>query len=138
MDPSPTVPSNAPLLDVLLPLLPLFSQYLALLSGAITTSIRAVQWALSKASYPVILLSPFPVFIYVFAPLIVFTQVALDIVVFTPARTILSLLELVYPLYVLMGIACITGLLVGGIGRLLTLRILVWGIALPVERSKAG
>ncbi len=136
MDPSSTVPSDAPLLDALKPLLPLFSQYLSFLSGAATTSIRAAQWALSKASYP--LFSPLPVFIYAFAPLIIFTQVTLDIVVFSPARTVVSLLEFVYPLYVLVGVACITGLLVGGVGRLLTLRILVWSVDLPVKRRIAG
>ncbi|KAK0467230.1 uncharacterized protein EV420DRAFT_1636256 [Desarmillaria tabescens] len=136
MDSSPTVPLDAPLLEALKPLLPLFSQYLSFLSGATAAGIRAAHWALSKASYPIF--SPLPVFIYAFAPLTVFTQVTLNIVVFTPARAILSLLEFIYPLYVLVGVACITGLLVGGVGRLLTLRILVWGVGSPVERRKAG
>ncbi|KAK0202792.1 hypothetical protein DFS33DRAFT_1342825 [Desarmillaria ectypa] len=133
MDPTSTVSSDAPLLDALKPLLPLFSQYLSFLSGATAASIRAAQWALSKASYPLFS----PVLIYAFAPLIVFTQTTLDIVVFTPARTILFLLEFVYPLFILVGVACITGLLVGGVGRLLTSRVLVWGIGSQVERRKA-
>ncbi|KAL1692139.1 hypothetical protein GGG16DRAFT_112459 [Schizophyllum commune] len=56
--------------------------------------------------------------LYLCAPLIVFASVVLQAFVIAPYNTITWILDLVYPVYVLVGVACIVGGIVGGIARL--------------------
>ena len=90
------------------------------------------QWLFSTITYPVLLLTPL---YYVFAPLIVFVQVSLDFLVFTPYKITAYLLDLVYPIYVVVGAACIAGVLLGGLGRIATFR-LTDAVYPPAERRK--
>ncbi|KAK1233055.1 hypothetical protein PQX77_003782 [Marasmius sp. AFHP31] len=76
-----------------------------------------VYYPLSILRIPV--LAPFAILLYVFAPAIVFVQVILDVVVFIPYRACVYFVDALYPLYVFCGVACITGVLIGGLGRAL-------------------
>ncbi|KAF8920827.1 hypothetical protein CPB85DRAFT_513591 [Mucidula mucida] len=112
-----TSPSGLPSLESLLPLA---SQSLSLLTSAFAFFIHSLQWLFTKITYPVIILTPL---YYILAPFVVLAQVSLDFLVFTPYRVIVYFLDLVYPIYVLVGVACIVGLMVGGLGRLATARL---------------
>ncbi|KAF9031357.1 hypothetical protein BDZ89DRAFT_1063982 [Hymenopellis radicata] len=121
-------PSGVPPLEALLPLA---SQSLSLLTSAFAFLIHSLKWLFTKVTYPVILLTPL---YYILAPFVVLAQVSLDFLVFTPYRVIVYFLDLVYPIYVLVGVACIVGLMVGGLGRLATMRITM--AVYPKEPSK--
>jgi hypothetical protein len=69
-------------------------------------------------AHPLIFLFPFPILLYILAPVIVFVQLLFDLVVTTPYRVISYLSDAFYPVYVFVGVACITGALVGLGGRL--------------------
>ncbi|KAL1749294.1 hypothetical protein HDZ31DRAFT_59578 [Schizophyllum fasciatum] len=56
--------------------------------------------------------------LYLCAPVIVFSSLLFQAFVLAPYRTLLWVLDLVYPAYVVVGIACIVGAIVGGIARL--------------------
>lgn len=55
--------------------------------------------------------------LYIFAPVIVFAQVLLDIFVFTPYGLAVYFVDAMYPVYVFCGVACITGVIIGGFAR---------------------
>ncbi|KAI4523091.1 hypothetical protein K525DRAFT_283076 [Schizophyllum commune Loenen D] len=56
--------------------------------------------------------------LYLCAPLIVFGSLVLQAFVIAPYNTITWVLDLAYPVYVLVGVACIVGGIVGGVARL--------------------
>ncbi|KAF8153860.1 hypothetical protein B0H34DRAFT_640116, partial [Crassisporium funariophilum] len=62
--------------------------------------------------------------LYVFAPVTVFADIITTIFIRTPYRTAVYLLDALFPLYVLCGVACITGGVLGLLGRMLC-RVLV-------------
>ena len=66
------------------------------------------------------MLSPLPIILYFLAPAIVFAEVVLDMLVSTPYHISLYLLDAFYPVYVLCGVACIVGALLGIGGRITT------------------
>ncbi|KAJ7073381.1 hypothetical protein B0H15DRAFT_806766 [Mycena belliarum] len=115
-------PTSSPALVQALP----YATYGAsfVVSSALTL-IRVVYVALAfvakAVAHPLILLSPFPLLLYVLAPVIVFVQISLDVVWFTPYHAILYLSDAFYPAYVFVGVACITGGLLGISGRLTVL-----------------
>lgn len=69
-------------------------------------------------------LSPFPIILYVIAPLTVFLDLVVAIFIRAPYNGVLYLLDALFPLYVFCGVACITGGLLGLTGRILC-RILI-------------
>jgi len=68
---------------------------------------------------PLALLSPIPVLLYVFAPVIVFTDIVATIFIRSPYRIVTYLIDALFPLYVFCGVACITGGLIGLAARVL-------------------
>ncbi|KAK7050240.1 hypothetical protein R3P38DRAFT_2862418 [Favolaschia claudopus] len=64
--------------------------------------------------------APLPIFAYIFAPVIIVLQVLLGVVVYAPLRGIAFVSGIFYPLYVFLGVACITGGLLGFCARILT------------------
>jgi cellulose synthase/poly-beta-1,6-N-acetylglucosamine synthase-like glycosyltransferase len=83
----------------------------------------AVAFAGKIAAHPIVFLSPFPVLLYILAPVIIFVQLFLEITVYSPYRAILWLSDAVYPAYAFLGVACITGALLGSIGRFFILGV---------------
>jgi hypothetical protein len=58
-----------------------------------------------------------PILLYLFAPVIVFSQLVVTIFLLGPYNIILYLFDALYPLYLLAGVACITGGVLGIAGR---------------------
>ncbi|KAJ7113389.1 hypothetical protein C8R44DRAFT_710600 [Mycena epipterygia] len=93
-------------------------------SAIFRTIFAALAFLAKIAAHPIVFLSPFPLLLYILAPVIVFIHLFLDIAVYTPYRAILYVSDAFYPAYVFLGVACITGALVGLSGRLAVLAIL--------------
>jgi len=72
--------------------------------------------------------------LYVFAPVIVFSQLVVTIFLFGPYNITLYLLDALYPLYVLAGVACITGGVLGITGRGLS-QLLVYLLQVQTEET---
>ncbi|KAJ7662698.1 hypothetical protein DFH06DRAFT_1190647 [Mycena polygramma] len=106
--------------------LPYAKSVASLLLSSLVALSRSVSAALSFAvrilTHPIVFLSPFSVLLYILAPAIVFIQLLLEVFAYSPYRAILYLSDAFYPAYVLLGVACITGALLGFGGRLV-----VWG-----------
>ena len=65
-------------------------------------------------------LSPLPLFLYVLAPFLVFSATLIDLLVWSPLRIITNILTVLYPVYVFVGVALISGAILGVSGRFLT------------------
>ncbi|KAM6490050.1 hypothetical protein JOM56_014629 [Amanita muscaria] len=74
---------------------------------------RVLVYLTSQLVKPILVLSPIPIILYILSPVFTFCQVLLDVLVFAPVRTAVYILDAVYPLYVFVGVACITGCLLG-------------------------
>jgi hypothetical protein len=81
--------------------------------------VRGLSGAASKFFSLILILSPLPIILYALAPVLVFLQLAFSIVVLLPYHTFLYLVDVLYPLYVFFGVACIAGALIGLSGRIL-------------------
>jgi hypothetical protein len=81
---------------------------------------RSLIHLISSTSRSILFFSPLPIALYFFAPAFVFLQIVANILIVLPYRITLSVLDILYPLYVFFGVACITGTLVGLSGRLIT------------------
>lgn len=68
---------------------------------------------------PLLVLSPLPIVLYLFAPIFVFINIAITLFVRLPYSTLVYLTDALYPFYVLCGVACIAGGVFGLSGRLL-------------------
>ncbi|KAG6811608.1 hypothetical protein H0H92_006623 [Tricholoma furcatifolium] len=65
--------------------------------------------------------SPLAITLYIFAPVTVLVGILQDVFLRWPYTAALYLLDAFYPIYVLVGVACIVGLFIGGVGRLVTI-----------------
>ena len=81
--------------------------------------VQTLSGALSKLFSLVLVFSPIPIFLFALAPVLVFIQLAFSVLVLLPYHTVLFLLDVLYPLYVFFGVACIIGALIGLGGRIL-------------------
>jgi polyferredoxin len=92
----------------------------SVLFSGILLVFRSLIHLVSASSRSILIFSPLPVALYLLAPAFVFLQVTTDLFMVLPYRIVLAFLDVVFPLYVFCGVACITGALVGFSGRLLT------------------
>ncbi|ESK96214.1 hypothetical protein Moror_7204 [Moniliophthora roreri MCA 2997] len=111
---------ETPLGQALLFLPTLFS----LIWQSITYTTQTLIWILQTTTYPFLALSPHPILLYILAPFTVFFAIVLDLAVIGPYRVLLWFSDAFYPIYVFCGAACITGGIVGALGRMLTLRVI--------------
>jgi hypothetical protein len=81
--------------------------------------VRGLSSAVSKLFSFILILSPIPIILYAFAPVLVFLQLAFSVLVLLPYHTVLYLVDVLYPLYVFFGMACTAGALIGLSGRIL-------------------
>jgi len=77
---------------------------------------------------PLFLLSPIPILLYVFAPVVVFIDAVTTLFIRLPYQTFLYLTDALFPLYVLCGVACITGGLFG-LGARFLCRVLIGSVS---------
>ncbi|KAJ7739473.1 hypothetical protein DFH07DRAFT_840249 [Mycena maculata] len=123
--PSAVPPPDAPALARALPYVfsgasLVFSSLVALLRA----SFALLAFIAKVIAHPIVILSPFPVLLYIAAPIIVFCQISLEVLVYSPYRAIVYISDAFYPAYVFLGVACIAGALVGLSGRLAVLAML--------------
>lgn len=99
----------------------------------VTASFSALKVAFrltTRALRPVQNLSPLPIVIYILAPALVLLDITTTLFLRTPYRTAVYLLEAVYPLYVFVGVACITGGILGLAARVLS-RVIIVSLQYP-------
>ena len=75
---------------------------------------KATRWSFS----PFILV--YPVISYLVAPLLIFVAMIINVSFLAPFGAARYILSFLYPIYVFCGVACITGVVVGVGGRLLS------------------
>jgi hypothetical protein len=97
--------------------------------SAVLRLLSYVIWILSILFQPIF--SPFlaiiPVFLYILSPLIVSSKVLLDLFVILPYRTTLYTSQALYPIYAFLGVACISGAIIGFGARQIVL-LVGWGL----------
>ncbi|KAJ7433706.1 hypothetical protein B0H11DRAFT_1758718, partial [Mycena galericulata] len=123
--PAVVPPPDSPALVRALPYLTsgiylIFSSMLALFRA----TLAVLSFVAKVIAHPIVFLSPFPVLLYIAAPIIVFVQLILEVVMYSPYRAILFVSDVFYPAYVFVGVACITGAVLGLSGRLAVLGVL--------------
>ncbi|KAJ6468915.1 hypothetical protein C8R45DRAFT_1017836 [Mycena sanguinolenta] len=99
--------------------LPYIQSAATLVLYSVLSLLRAVFAAAALLVHPIVLLLPIPIalLLYILAPFLVFSQLLLEILLYTPYRVVVLLADAVYPAYVFLGVACITGALLGWTGR---------------------
>ena len=86
------------------------------------------------SSFHLLLFWPVPILLYLFAPVVVFSHIVVTTFFFAPYKSIIYLLDAFYPLYVLAGVACITGGVLGIAGRELS-QLLVYLLQVRTEET---
>ncbi|PPQ70004.1 hypothetical protein CVT24_003779 [Panaeolus cyanescens] len=99
--------------------LPYLVSFLTLLQHVALSIWSILQWIL-------IFLSPLPALVYLMSPLIFFLDLCVAIFLTSPYRALMYILEAVQPLYVLCGVACITGGIMGLSGRWISGILVRW------------
>ncbi|THH11452.1 hypothetical protein EW146_g8040 [Bondarzewia mesenterica] len=105
---SPQATSSPP---PILELINLLSHSFSVLWAAGTVVSQTLFTVTSYAFTPLALF--LPVLLYVFAPVILFLQLLFDALIITPFNVLIYILQAVYPLYVFVGVACISGAVIG-------------------------
>ncbi|KAI9463942.1 hypothetical protein BJY52DRAFT_1250462 [Lactarius psammicola] len=114
------------------PTSPPISSILPLLSSAFTTGLSVISYIsglFRTISHS--FLSPFlaiiPVGVYLFSPIIISTQMIFDTFVRMPYRAAAYVLQALYPIYAFLGVACLSGLIIG-IGARQIVSLVGWGL----------
>ncbi|KIM42050.1 hypothetical protein M413DRAFT_27575 [Hebeloma cylindrosporum] len=94
------------------------SRILPYLSSLFSASKHAFNLTVSLVK-SLLRLSPLPIVLYAIAPVTVFLDLVVAIFILAPYNAAVYLLDVLFPLYVFCGVACITGGLLGLTGRIL-------------------
>jgi len=115
-----------------------------LVSSAIYTSLSAlsnVVWLFNvvflSLLYPFLAIIPIP--IYLLSPVIITSKVLFDLFVVLPYRAVVYISQALYPIYAFLGVACLSGVIIGFGGRQLV-GLVGWGIlgeAQSIGRSRS-
>ncbi|KAH8986968.1 hypothetical protein EDB86DRAFT_2213353 [Lactarius hatsudake] len=100
------------------PTSPPISSILPLLSSAFTTGLSAISYIsgfFRTISYSLFspLLVIVPVGYYLLSPIIISAQLIFDTFVGMPYRAAVYVLQAVYPIYAFLGVACLSGVIIG-------------------------
>ncbi|KAL0956315.1 hypothetical protein HGRIS_002468 [Hohenbuehelia grisea] len=79
-----------------------------------------VRFTYQLSPHHIVLPTSVAVAAYVFSPVLVLARIFLDLFVWTPWQSLAYFFEILYPLYVLCGVACILGGGVGLLGRVIS------------------
>jgi hypothetical protein len=111
---------------------PPISSILPLVSTAFTTSLSALSHAVwlfnivfFSLLYPFLAIIPIP--IYLLSPVIITSKVLLDLFVVLPYRAVVYVSQALYPLYAFLGVACLSGAIIG-FGARQVVSLVGWGI----------
>lgn len=106
-----TLPADVNIVPPIFTLIPIVAQAFSFLRSA------ASYVASSGYAFIALLLTPLtlvlPIFTYTFAPFVYTAQMLTDMLVVTPYQVAVYILQALYPLYVFVGVACISGLVIG-------------------------
>jgi hypothetical protein len=98
----------------------------------LSTSLSAlshVVWLLNiiflSLLYPFLAIIPIP--IYLLSPVIITSKILLDLFVVLPYRAVVYVSQALYPLYAFLGVACLSGAIIGFGGRQIV-SLVGWGI----------
>ncbi|KIY72121.1 hypothetical protein CYLTODRAFT_418305 [Cylindrobasidium torrendii FP15055 ss-10] len=139
-DPSTTMGSvtTAPANDSLIAsldldtLIPLAGRAINITSAILSLSWSTTKWSVSQIQLFGIFLAPLA---YISAPMFILLHILFDFFVYTPYRTVIGILEALYPLYVVVATGCLVGAFVGGCAHLVSRRI-VHAINPPRPKQK--
>jgi hypothetical protein len=105
---------------------------LPFVSTALSTSLSAlshVVWLFNiiflSLLYPILAIIPIP--IYLLSPAIITSKLLLDLFVILPYRAVVYASQALYPLYAFLGVACLSGAIIGFGGRQIV-SLVGWGI----------
>jgi hypothetical protein len=103
-----------------------------LVSSAFSSSLSAlshVVWLFNaiflSLLYPFLAIIPIPV--YLLSPIIITSKILLDLFVVLPYRAVVYFSQALYPVYAFLGVACLSGAIIGFGGRQLV-SLVGWGI----------
>jgi len=104
--------------------------------SAVLSALSHVVWLLNLIFLS--LLSPFlaivPIPIYLLSPFIISSQVLLDLFVVFPYRAVSYLSQALYPIYAFLGVACLSGAIIGFGARQLV-SLVGWGVLGEIQQS---
>jgi hypothetical protein len=113
-----------------------------LVSSAFFTSVSAlshVVWLFNtiffSLLYPFLAIIPIP--IYLLSPLIITSKILLDLFVVLPYRAVVYVSQALYPIYAFLGVACLSGVIIGFGGRQLV-SLVGWGILGDTQSTTGG
>jgi len=111
------VQSSPPIIQII-PFISKTSAFLVATSSRLTRVLLAFT---SWASYPTFVLvkAPLPAIHYILSPIIVFGQIVIGVFFVIPYNAVVDIFVALQPFYVLCGVACICGAVVGLSGRLI-------------------
>ncbi|KAJ7171454.1 hypothetical protein C8R46DRAFT_1349421 [Mycena filopes] len=102
--------------------LPYAQSFASIVVSSLAVLLRAPFAALAFLSSQLIAHpGPFHLLLYILAPAIIFVQLALEVFVYFPYRVAVYAGDALYPIYVLVGVAVVTGGLLGLSGRIAVL-----------------
>jgi hypothetical protein len=111
---------------------PPISSVLPLVSSAFSTSLSGlshVVWLFNivflSLLYPFLAIIPIP--IYLLSPVTITSKILLDLFVVLPYRALVYFSQALYPVYAFLGVACLSGAIIGFGGRQLV-SLVGWGI----------
>nr|GAT55399.1 predicted protein [Mycena chlorophos] len=118
---SPSTPTSTPSAGALSQALPYAKALGAVALSAVLLTFHAIYAAVALATrllaQPLVVFSPHPVLLYLLAPIFLFVTLVLEVLLWTPLRVGSHLADVLYPVYLLVGVACITGAVLGFGGR---------------------
>lgn len=121
---------------------PPISSVLPLVSSAFSTSLSALSHVVRLFNiiflsllYPILAIIPIP--IYLLSPLIITSKILLDLFVIVPYRAVVYISQALYPMYAFIGVACLSGAIIGFGGRQLV-SLVGWGILGGDAQSSTG
>jgi hypothetical protein len=102
---------------------------LPLVSSTGLSALSHVVWLFNilflSLLYPFLAIIPIP--IYLLSPVVITSKILLDLFVVLPFRAVVYVAQALYPLYAFLGVACLSGAIVGFGGRQLV-SLVGWGI----------
>lgn len=112
----PNLPTNTP--PALERILPYVVSGASAAISALSAAFQIGAFLVSKTANSFLYFSPLPIILYFLAPALVFFDILADVFLRVPYQLSLYILDAFYPIYVFCGVACITGAVIGIMGRL--------------------
>lgn len=128
----PRVQTSPPISSIL----PLVSSGISTLLSALSHAVWLFNIIFFALLYPFLALLPIP--IYLLSPVTITSKIFFDLLVLLPYRAVVYVSQALYPIYAFMGVACLSGAIIGFGGRQIV-SLVGWGILGDAkQRSSTG